>query len=91
VAIPSETLSAEASTGVRGSDENLSHSASILFTDADLHRLEPCDPLKKEFHEIERPVGTASSNRVRQATCRTSAGPWRNHAAELRPAARGAE
>jgi tetratricopeptide (TPR) repeat protein len=37
------------------------------------------------FHETERPVRTASSNQVRQPIYRSSAGRWRQHAAELEP------
>jgi tetratricopeptide (TPR) repeat protein len=37
------------------------------------------------FHEMERPVRTASVNQVRQPIYRTSAGRWRKHAEQLQP------
>jgi tetratricopeptide (TPR) repeat protein len=45
----------------------------------------PWDESVLRFHETERPVRTASSNQVRQPIYRSSAGRWRNHAAELEP------
>ena len=45
----------------------------------------PWDPACLEFHRTERPVRTASVNQVREPIYRSSAGKWRQHAAQLQP------
>ncbi len=45
----------------------------------------PWDERVLKFHETERPVRTASVNQVREPIYRTSAGRWKQHAAQLGP------
>jgi tetratricopeptide (TPR) repeat protein len=45
----------------------------------------PWDPACLAFHETKRPVRTASVNQVRQKLYKSSAGRWRQHAAQLGP------
>jgi hypothetical protein len=43
------------------------------------------DPACLDFHLTKRPVKTASVNQVRQPVYKSSAGRWRQHAAQLAP------
>lgn len=45
----------------------------------------PWEPDCLEFHRTKRPVRTSSVNQVRQQVYKTSAGRWRQHAANLKP------
>ncbi len=45
----------------------------------------PWEPACLDFHQTKRPVRTSSVNQVRQPVYKTSAGRWRQHAANLQP------